>query len=56
MTRSNKSKAMQNFNRTADRTLTRVGNIAVKGIEKTARWAATDHTGAVARTNMLNRN
>ena len=53
MTRSSRSKTMKNFNRTADRTLNRVGNVTVKGIEKTAKWMATDHTGAVARSSLM---
>ncbi len=53
MSRSNRNKTMQEFNRTADRTLNKVGKITVKGIEKTAKWMATDHTGATRNSSLI---
>lgn len=44
---------MQNFNRAADRTLTGVGNVTSKSAQKIAKWAVTDHTGAVERSSMM---
>lgn len=53
MTRSNRSKTMQNFNRAADRTLTKVGNVTSAGVHKIAKWTVTDHTGTVERSSMM---
>ena len=46
------SKAMRNLKSATNNTLRTTGNIATKGIEKTAKWIVTDHTRATHRNHM----
>jgi hypothetical protein len=51
--RKPQSKGMRNLRSAANRTLHTTSNIAVKGIEKTAKWMATDHTGATRNSSLI---
>lgn len=46
MAKPYRSKAIRNIKSAAGNTLSTTGNIASKGVTKTAKWLITDHTGA----------
>ena len=48
------TRVIRNINAAANhRAVRTTGKYAVKGIEKTAKWLVTDHTGATQRTSMM---
>jgi hypothetical protein len=47
------SKAIRNLRSAAKGITISTGNTAVKGVEKTAKWMATDHTGSVENINLM---
>lgn len=49
-----KSKAMRNLHSAGKGIVRATGNTAAKGIEKTAKWMATDHTGSADDVRMMN--
>lgn len=48
-----KSKAMRNLRSAGKGIFRATGNRAAKGIEKTAKWLATDHAGSVEDINLM---
>ncbi len=53
MTKPYRSKAIHNLNSAANSTLRTTGNIASKGIVRTAKWMATNHTNAFERCSIM---
>ena len=53
MNKSYKSKAMRNIKSAANNTFRNTGNIASKGVNKTAKWLVTDHTGSTQRISIM---
>ena len=48
------SKVIRNINSAANhRAVRTTGNIASKGLNKTAKWLITDHTGSTERSSMM---
>ena len=47
------SKAISNLKSATISTLRTTGNVATKGIQKTAKWLVTDHTRATKRTRII---
>jgi hypothetical protein len=48
-----RSKAVRNLKSATNSTLRTTGNIASKGVNKTAKWLVTDHTNAIERSNFM---
>ena len=48
-----KSKAMRNLHSSAKGIAKSTGNTAAKGVEKTAKWMATDHAGSVEDIKLM---
>lgn len=54
MTKPYRSQAIRNINSAANhRAVRTTGNIASKGLSKTAKWLVTDHTGSIERSNFM---
>jgi len=47
------SKAISNLKSATISTLRTTGNVATKGIQKTAKWLVTDNTGATQRSSIM---
>lgn len=48
-----KSKAMRNLRSAAKGIASSTGNTAAKGVEETAKWMATNHTGGIEDINLM---
>ena len=53
MTKPYRSKALRNLKSATNTTLRTTGNIASKGVNKTAKWMTTDHIGSSHLASMM---